>query len=86
MNSVRTFAICCVSLVIFLFCHPGKKACYAHILRVADGATVSISELVRDLQEVRVVFIGEQHDKVSHHRAQLQVIEALPATQSFKAD
>lgn len=53
------------------------SAGYAHTLRVADGATVGFAELIEELKGVRLVFMGELHDRESHHRAQLQVIRAL---------
>lgn len=49
----------------------------AHILNVADGEFVSFDEVIEDLRGVRLVFMGELHDNMGHHRAQLQVIRAL---------
>lgn len=50
---------------------------HAHTLRVADGTYVDFATLVEDLKGVRLVFMGEMHDREGHHRAQLQVIRAL---------
>jgi len=47
------------------------------ILRVADGQTVSLADIVKDLTESRLVFVGELHTTQSHHRAQLETIRAL---------
>jgi len=52
-------------------------AAQAHTLRMTDGAYVDFSTLIEDLKEVRLVFMGEMHDRAGHHRAQLQVIKAL---------
>lgn len=49
----------------------------AHILNVANGEFVSFEEVIEDLQGVRLVFMGELHDNMGHHQAQLQVIRAL---------
>lgn len=56
--------------------------CHAHTLRVADGTTVDFATLIEDLKGVRLVFMGEMHDREGHHRAQLQVIRALQETGS----
>ena len=47
------------------------------LLRIADGKSVSLEEIVSDLTSVPFVFVGEHHDNLSHHVAQLQVIEAM---------
>ncbi|MCA1766509.1 MAG: ChaN family lipoprotein [Desulfobulbaceae bacterium] len=49
----------------------------AHTLRLADGENVSLAALVKDLRQARVVFIGESHDSLAHHRTQLEIIRAL---------
>lgn len=49
----------------------------AHILKIADGGFVPFEEIVGDLRGVRLVFMGELHDNMGHHQAQLQVIRAL---------
>ena len=47
------------------------------ILRVADSQILSLSDIVKDLAESRLVFVGELHTTKSHHRAQLETIRAL---------
>ena len=54
--------------------------CSAHILDVSGGRFVTFDQMIDDLKETRVVFIGELHDHPAHHQAQLQVIKALQAT------
>jgi len=49
----------------------------AHTLKMDDRSVVSFDEVVEDLRTVRLIFIGELHDNEAHHRAQLQIIEAL---------
>ena len=51
----------------------------AHILQLADGKLVSLPAMVEDLSRARVVLVGEEHDNPHHHRAQLQIIQALAA-------
>lgn len=60
---------------LFSFCLP--SICNAHIYGIANGATLSLPEMIADLENVRLVFVGESHDHPGHHRAQLQIIRAL---------
>ncbi len=47
------------------------------LLRVADGARLSLEEVLPDLFAARLVFVGELHDQPAHHDAQLRVIRAF---------
>lgn len=69
-----------VLLALFLFPVSilwSSTDCRAHILDVAEGEFVSFEDMVRDLRNVPLVFMGELHDHVGHHKAQLQVIRTL---------
>ena len=68
---IQKLAFCL--LVIFstsAFAHP-------HLLDVKNGVEVSPETLLEDLKSVQVIFMGEFHDHVGHHQAQLAVIDAL---------
>ena len=54
---------------------PGKVR--AHILDVHSGRYTPFEEMITDLRQSQMVFIGELHDRMSHHQAQLQIIQAL---------
>jgi uncharacterized iron-regulated protein len=41
------------------------------------GKPVSFKELLVDLKSCRIVYIGEKHTNVAHHRIQLEVIQAI---------
>ena len=47
------------------------------ILRVSDGQRIAFSTMLDDLEQVQLIFVGELHEKASHHQAQLAVIRAL---------
>ncbi|BCR05089.1 hypothetical protein DESUT3_21580 [Desulfuromonas versatilis] len=53
-----------------VFGHP-------HILDTQSRQEVEFSELVDDLSNTRLVFIGELHDHDGHHQAQLEIIRTL---------
>jgi uncharacterized iron-regulated protein len=50
---------------------------HPHIIRATDRVEVTPEELIADLQTVQVIFIGELHDRLGHHQAQLSIIRAL---------
>jgi len=49
----------------------------AHILDLQQNRTIGFDDVLDDLSGVRLVFVGEMHDDLAHHRAQLQVIRGL---------
>lgn len=64
-------ACCWLSLsAVTVLAHP-------HILRATDLKEISAEELIQDLTTAQVIFIGELHDHVGHHQAQLSMIRAL---------
>jgi uncharacterized iron-regulated protein len=60
---------------LLFFCSHGSGS--ERILRVADGKVLSLPEIVEDLIQARLVFVGELHTYQSHHHAQLETIRAL---------
>ena len=61
--------------LLLVFC---SHAPLSHrILRVADGQIVSLTDIVKDLAQSRLVFVGELHTSQSNHQAQLETIRAL---------
>jgi len=47
------------------------------LLRLSDREIISFTSLVRDLEDVQLIFIGELHAEPAHHDFQLAVIRAL---------
>lgn len=47
------------------------------ILKLPEGEILSFKELLDHLQKVRVIFVGETHDQMEHHRIQLRIIQNL---------
>ena len=56
---------------------PQQEHLSARILRISDHKVVTLDDILEDLKEVRLVFVGELHDDPQHHQAQLAVIKAL---------
>ncbi len=68
----------CAYLVMAMFT-IGAKGClsYEHVLRTGDGKTIQFPEMIEDVKKVNIIFVGEFHDRMSHHQAQLDIITAL---------
>ena len=63
-------------LVILLFL-PGCSITRA--LRVEDRVMVDVRTMIDEVGDVPVVFVGERHDAVEHHKLQLEVLKGLKA-------
>jgi uncharacterized iron-regulated protein len=57
----------------------GVKGCsgYEYVVRTGDGKTIRFHEMIEDIRKVNLIFVGEFHDRSSHHEAQLEIIKAL---------
>ncbi len=64
--------------VLFLTaaCSPAAFG-FDKALRVSDGKIIELKDLVKELKGTDVVFIGEVHDNLEHHRAQLSILKTL---------
>ncbi len=49
------------------------------ILRLPQGDFLTFAQLRNDLGTARVIFIGESHDQIEHHRIQLRMIQDFVA-------
>jgi len=75
MKSKGLFIIPAV-LVLF-FVAIGLRTNSESLMRVNDGKKMTLKEALPDLAKARIIFVGELHDRKSHHDAQLEVIRAL---------
>jgi len=68
------------SLVLgWVFVFVPVSYCYAHIIHMESGEVISFADMIDDLRNSRTIFIGEKHDNLYHHLAQLQVVKGLEA-------
>jgi uncharacterized iron-regulated protein len=47
------------------------------IMGIAAGDLSPIDRIINDLSEKQVIYVGERHDRFSHHMAQLRIIQGL---------
>ncbi len=54
-----------------------RLALQNEIMGIAASALSPVDLIINDVSEKRVIYIGEHHDRFSHHMAQLRVIQGL---------
>jgi uncharacterized iron-regulated protein len=78
MNGKRFSALLLISAILlsamFIQSHTAKQE---GILKVSGKQVVTMEEMIDDLKEVSLVFVGEFHDRMRHHDAQLRIIREL---------
>jgi uncharacterized iron-regulated protein len=71
MNNLTKFII----LAVFILFTP--QLALAHSVNLNTNQVVTLEQIITDLGDVQKIFIGEIHDRKSHHDAQLQIISEL---------
>ena len=66
-----------ISLFLAMLSYGMGRSVPQEIYRVSDGTGIPLETMMRDLESVELVFVGELHSNESHHRAQLEVIRSL---------
>lgn len=76
---MRIFTRCLAILVLVavLPSPAGGSSPFRAALRLKDGRVVGLDTMLSDLQGADMIFIGENHDDISHHQAQQDIIAAL---------
>ena len=76
---MRSLHICLTSLLLagLFSLLPGPVLAHPHVMNVAERVEVAPDELLNDLRSSQVIFVGELHDHIGHHAAQLSIIDAL---------
>lgn len=47
------------------------------IFKLPEGEPINFVQLLDDLSTIRVIFVGEAHDQIEHHRIQVRMIQEL---------
>ena len=64
-------------MVCMAWLAPAAVLAHPHLLDVKDKVEVSPDVMLEDLRQAQVIFVGEFHDHLGHHQAQLSIIDAL---------
>ncbi len=67
----------CIFVMLCLLLPVPVAAYEFTALRLKDGESMPLAETVEDLAKARIVYVGESHGNLSHHLAQLAVVQAL---------
>ena len=54
-----------------------RLALQTEIMGIAASDLSPVDRIINDVSEKRVIYVGERHDRFSHHMAQLRVIQGL---------
>jgi len=74
-----------IVLVLQVLCQMTASADQGRVFRLSDRSTISYDQMMKDLEGVSLVFVGETHDSVPHHRLQLDIIKSLRAAKREEA-
>ncbi len=75
---VRKFVLYFFTLLLFQLCFQTKiYADGIKVFRTEDKKTMSYQQMISDLKDADIVFIGETHDQENHHRIQLDIIKTF---------
>lgn len=66
-------------LVLFFILGPAQSYGVERVLRISDGQVIPFTQMIKDIRNSNIIFVGEAHTNIEHHEAQLQVIKALEA-------
>ena len=75
MKTTKLIQLCALSLSLFLLCSSAAKA----EPTVSPGRTQTYTnqEILQQLLKARVVYLGETHDSLEDHQAQLKIIQEM---------
>lgn len=73
----RRFISLAAFLLILLFMTAYVSGMGRQIIRIRDGKSTSLQEMVDEVSSARAIFIGENHNNPAHHRTELDVIRGL---------
>ena len=76
---MRASIVILIGAIFFSTVSTDGSVAYKTVLRLSDRQVITFGEMVREIEAADMVFVGEKHDNEKHHRAQLEVIEALHA-------
>ncbi len=74
MKSILIITIACLAAAVFLGAAADKNQ---RVYDLKQGESMDLKGVLGKISPPHMVLVGEQHDRISHHRAQLEVIQLL---------
>ena len=65
---------------VFVFSQSVSLCEAERIMRLSDRRIIDFSRMIADIRGSRLIFIGEDHERMNDHRRQMKVIQALHDT------
>lgn len=75
MKRTKLIKLCALSLSIFLLCSSPAKA--QPTANPQPAQTYTNQEILQQLLKARIVYLGETHDSIEDHQAQLAIIQEM---------
>lgn len=63
-----------------IFFFSAASCSITHAIRIENGQRIGIEQMISELRNSPLVFVGEHHDAASHHELQLEIIKGLQKT------
>ena len=77
LGAIAILGGCAVKPNTLLIKDSGKTFEEGVIISAQTGDRISFLELMQELADIRIVYVGEQHTNKAHHDIQLKVIQAV---------
>jgi uncharacterized iron-regulated protein len=67
------------ALVLLFIFGPAQSYGIERVVRTSDGEVITFTQMIQEIRNSNIIFVGEAHTNIEHHAAQLQVIKSLEA-------
>ena len=75
---MKKLALICLSILVFFsVLAVAKKPSQQRLFDIFHGKEAILSEVIAALKQKRIIIVGEHHNNIKHHKAQLNVIRTL---------
>ncbi len=64
-------------LVLLFILGPAQSYGVERVVRISDAKVITFMQMIQEIRDSNIIFVGEAHNNTEHHSAQLQVIKAL---------
>jgi len=73
-SNITIFLIMMASLI---FCVPNENNLIGKIVNSNNNETISVDKLIDIMKYTDVIYLGEKHDNIDHHKHQIEIIKLL---------
>lgn len=77
LQKIAILMLSLAALLLLSACPSSRGQGRFSVVRLADGQRISFQDMLDELQGIHFVMVGEIHDSMASHRAELQIIKGL---------